>query len=497
MAGIGFELKKLFTARTAAGHLKAYSYSALITAGPFALLTVMVLLVQTMFYTFKVPLEENYIFTGAIVYAFVFSQILSSGFVMVLTRYLADCLSVGRYYDIAASCLGMSAILAVLGSIMSAVFYWDKPLDFLTKLLAYLFFLQLLIIWVETVYLSAVQRYKRLLLSYGAGVSLAVVLSAVFLTQGQVSLSASQSALLALNIGMMVTVASFFLCIALQFGLPQQAMHFAFLPYFERHWRLFGVSLGYTLGLFLPNIIIWFGPWGVRIAGTYLYAPNYDVLTFYAFLTILPLMIMFVVKAETRFYTQYAKYFRMITQKGNFREIDDARRNLLHTLWFELLHIFEFQFVFTMIALSMSNYLLTWGNITNDMVNMFNVLLFAAFFTGAQQVVCVLLLYFDCQQEVLKINICYVVSSLVFGLLGLLVFGPKSYGFTFFLAALIAFLLALWRLQHFSRRINYFIFCSQPVFYNPPHGPLTRLVQKLYGDRYVNLELAGEEHETT
>ena len=43
MAGVGFELKRLFRARTATGHLKAYSYSAIVTTGPFALLTSMVL----------------------------------------------------------------------------------------------------------------------------------------------------------------------------------------------------------------------------------------------------------------------------------------------------------------------------------------------------------------------------------------------------------------------------------------------------------------------
>ena len=48
MAGIGFELKKLFNGRTAGGYLKAYSYSAVITAGPFALMTGMVLAIQVM-----------------------------------------------------------------------------------------------------------------------------------------------------------------------------------------------------------------------------------------------------------------------------------------------------------------------------------------------------------------------------------------------------------------------------------------------------------------
>ena len=46
MAGIGFELKNLFNHRTAAGYLKAYSYSAVVTAGPFAMMTGMVLAIQ-------------------------------------------------------------------------------------------------------------------------------------------------------------------------------------------------------------------------------------------------------------------------------------------------------------------------------------------------------------------------------------------------------------------------------------------------------------------
>ena len=49
MAGVGFELKRLFRARTAAGHIKAYSYSAIVTPGPFALLTSMVLAIQMLF----------------------------------------------------------------------------------------------------------------------------------------------------------------------------------------------------------------------------------------------------------------------------------------------------------------------------------------------------------------------------------------------------------------------------------------------------------------
>ena len=93
MAGVGFELKRLFRARTAAGHIKAYSYSAIVTTGPFALLTSMVLAIQMLFQIYDAGLDESAVFLGAVVYSFVFSQLLSCGFTIVLTRYLADCIT--------------------------------------------------------------------------------------------------------------------------------------------------------------------------------------------------------------------------------------------------------------------------------------------------------------------------------------------------------------------------------------------------------------------
>ena len=76
MAGVGFELKKLFTARTAAGHIKAYTYSAIITAGPFALMTGMVMAVQLLFGYYGISAEASRIFVASVVYAFVMSSLL-------------------------------------------------------------------------------------------------------------------------------------------------------------------------------------------------------------------------------------------------------------------------------------------------------------------------------------------------------------------------------------------------------------------------------------
>ena len=58
MAGVGFELKRLFQAHTATGHIKAYSYSAIVTTGPFVLLAGMVLAIQMLFQTYGAGADE-------------------------------------------------------------------------------------------------------------------------------------------------------------------------------------------------------------------------------------------------------------------------------------------------------------------------------------------------------------------------------------------------------------------------------------------------------
>ncbi|WP_313992999.1 exopolysaccharide Pel transporter PelG [uncultured Selenomonas sp.] len=485
MAGVGFELKRLFQARTAAGHIKAYSYSAIVTTGPFALLTSMVLAIQMLFQLYGADADESAVFLGAVVYAFVFSQLLSCGFTIVLTRYLADCITVQHYRDVTPSLFGMSAILLGLGAIASLLFFWDKPLAPQLKLLAHLFFSLLLLVWTGSVYLTAVKKFKYLILGYLAGVLISLGIAACLL-QGA-WLAPAASALLAMDAGMGVLVVFFFLYITSRFGLPRDGMLFAFLPYLGRHGRLFIGAQGYTLGLFLPNIILWHGPWGVCIHDTFLYAPRYDVVVFYALLSILPLTTMFVVKVETHFYERYAQYFTAITRGGNLHMIEDARKDLLYVMWFELRQAFEFQFVFTLVFLAFGNYVLSFAGLDYNSVNMFNVMLFAAFFAGALQVLMIMLEYFDFQSGVWRIGAIAALANLVFGI-GSLYLGEKTYGFGFFLATALALAYSVWTLMRFGRGINYYVFCAQPVFYQADAGIFFTIAHWLYGDALPDLE---------
>ncbi len=479
MAGIGFELKKLFNDRSASGYVKAYSYSAIVTAGPFALMTGMVLAIQLMFRLYEVDYTELQLYTASVIYPFVFSNIVASGFVLVITRYLADQLYTGNHRDIIASLYGILSLVLAVGAILAGAFLWDKPLDLLTKLCTYTFYLELLIIWIQGTYLTAVKDYRGLLYTYAGGVGLSILLT--FLVIKTQIMAPATGALLAMNIGDACIIMMFFFYIRRYFGGRASGRNFLFLPYFEQHKRLFGIGLFYILSVYLPNFIIWQGTFAVDVVSTYTYAPMYDVATFYAFLSIVPVMMMFVVSMELHFYEKYAAYFSYITDKGNFKEIEDAREDLLHAVWFELRNIMEFQLVFTLIFLALGNYFLPLAGLSYASLDLYNLIVLGAFFTGIVQVIYTLLLYFEDQFGVLLIVGVFFAANFVFGLLGFF-WGEQTYGFTFFLAAALAFLVSLWRLDYFCRRINYYVFCSRPVFFRPPSGPLARITAWLYED---------------
>ncbi len=480
MAGIGFELKKLFDRRTLTGHAMAYGYSTIITAGPFALLTSMVLAIQLLFGSYGISLEESQLYVGSVVYTFVFSQLVSCGFAIVITRYLADCLYEGEYDNITTSCYGIILLVQVVGALLALAFYWDKPLPLHLKVITYIFFMEMIAMWLQMTYLTALKDYKTIFVNYISSALVSIGLAWLNLQLGL--LEPVVGTLLAMCIGTGGLVMGFMVQITRYFGFPADGMNFEFLPYFEKHSRLFGIMLCYTLSLYLANFIIWQGDWGISVSETYILSPRYDVITFYAFLSILPIMIMFVVSMELKFYEQYAIYFTYITQKGNFQEVDDSRKDLLHTLWTEFKNIMEFQLVFSLMFLAAGSYVLSLGGVSYQDINIYRVLVLGAFFCGTLQVIYTLLLYLEDQHGAMVITGSFLLANLVLGVAGYML-GEISYGFTFFLSAVIACGVAIWRLQYFCQRINYYVFCSRPVFLEAPHGVFAKIAAWLYGKR--------------
>lgn len=151
----------------------------------------------------------------------------------------------------------------------------------------------------------------------------------------------------------------------------------------------------------------------------------------------------------------------------------------------------EFQFLFTLLFLAFGSALLSWANIPGNEINMFDVLLFAVFFTGVMQILYILLTYFDLQMAALRTGLAFGILNLAAGLFGLFIGGPDSYGFTFFIAAALTLVIAWVELSRFTSHMSYYVYCAQPIFYQPPHGPLTRFAQKISRGKIIDLLQLG------
>lgn len=476
MAGIGFELKKLFKNKGFLNNIRALVYTSVVTVGPQLLCITMVTALEIIVSMLNIAYTEKEIFLASTLYAFVFSQILTSGFSMLVTRYISDKLYSKEYNKILPSLYGIIAICLILGSITGIIFFAGKTIRFSIKLSTYVLFMELIIMWLETVYLSALKDYLKIVESYLLGMITASTSVVILLYFKR--FSSSEALLLSLDIGIFFII-TFLVGNIQSFFRTSDKKYFEFIKYIDKYSSLFFISFFYTLGMYVHNFIYWGSPLGRIVANTYIFAPAYDVPTFYAMLTILPASIMFVISVETAFYDRYKDYYSQITMGGNLKDIIQAKKSMLTILWQEIFHLMEVQLFFTIFFVILGYCFLPYIGMTQASIDIFVILTFAAYCTVSMLIILLIELYFENRKEALIIAAAFLFTNILFTLISLIL-GENYYGLGFLAAALISLAVGLIDLKKFLDDIDYITFCSQPIIYKEKKGLFTYLVNKIY-----------------
>jgi uncharacterized membrane protein len=258
--------------------------------------------------------------------------------------------------------------------------------------------------------------------------------------------------------------------------------YFYFLTYFDKYYSLFFMSFFYTLGLYIHNFLFWGSSLGVKISSTYIYAPTYDVPSFYAFLSVMPSMVVFVVSLETSFYEKYRTYYSLITGRGTYADIENARKSMSWVLWSEIRNVMELQIFFSLIFIVAGFYFLPSIGISALSFDIFLLLVIGAYCNIILLVIILILLYFEDRRGALFISATFLISNAVFTL-GSLYMGERAYGFGFFAAAFFSLIAALIELRVYLKNINYHTFCGQPVIQKEQIGLFGKFTRLLYRDR--------------
>ena len=474
MAGIGFELKKLFDKKGVFATSKAYGYASFVCAGPMLLGYILLLACSIFADLSGTPRHEREEMVAMLTMDLLSSLIFSSIPNMVSTRFCADNIYKKEYNLLIPSFYGSSWMTLVLGGILYGLFLFFSGTNLLFKVINFTLFMTLIVVWTEIGYLNMLKDYKVIVMFFASGVAAALILSAVFLFLFHTPPVAT--ILISVTIGYMIMCVGNFVVIYHYF--PEgKGSTFRYLQWFDEVPQLLPTGLLVTLGLFGHLLVMWWvSPLGVQVQGSFYGAPTYDVPAIFAFFSILITTVMFTTSVETQFYPHYREYFSLFNDGGSIRNIDEAEKTMVKVLAREMGYLCLKQVFSTLgfiIFGTMILPLLPLG-FTTEMLRIFRVLCVGYAFYALGNSLMLMSQYFSDMKGAMYGAIIFSSTTIGFSLIQAL-FIPRYYGFGFLLGSLIFCLFALFRLFTFLRNIKYNILSRQPVIVNKKRKLLTVL----------------------
>lgn len=497
MAGIGFTLKKIFKEETFTQRTKAYLYSSLVAAGPWiaAVLTVNALIFLSQ-WILKSSAQRD-LFMGTIVYTFVFSQILTAPWQLVVTRYISDKLYLKTYEFIKPSAVGLTKIVGFTNLTVALLFYFNKPLPLAYKIMAIALFTILSLIWIIMVYLSAAKDYALIAKAYIVGGIITLILG-VFFSNYPIpfpEFQAGSNMLFSYLTGMIFTLVILAYTFFGNFKYGNN-LQFDFLRALDKYPSLFMVGLFYTMGLWIDDILMWFSFVGVNIYRTYLYAPLYDNAIFLAYLTIIPTMVLFIVSIETEFYDTYKKYYSLTNGGGTYKQILLANKEMRRSLIRQVVYAFEIQALLSITIILLSPQLFFLLGVPIIVRQIFQLCAVGALFNIFVFVITLVMLYFEARARAVIITACFFLTNLLFTLF-FIPFGLEYYGYGFMISSVVTFIFAVAVALQYLNHVDYVTFGKQPLFSYKKTYFFTWLAKRLNArmERKVEMDLNEVEYD--
>lgn len=458
MAGIGFELRRLFGQQGLLNSFRAYAYSSMTTVGPMILCMGTIVFMQRFMISEGSPYLERQLFLATVVYCFIFSVLITGGLSMIVTRYISDMIYLKKFEHLLSSYYGAIAVALPVGSLVAWLFLRKVSAGIGYKAAAYLFFSELIIIWLQSVHLSALKDYKRIVRNFCFGVVIAIAGSWLLLKYTPYKSAAA--VLTMMDIGFMTIVLLTAYHFEQKFPRKFSRVYFDFFAYFGKYPSLFFIGTFFYSGVYVHSFVYWLGSYSERIGSQYVISPFYDLPVFYAYLTVVPTLVTFVVSVETSFYDKFRGYYDKILNGGTLLEITRAKWDMQRTLMQEVSFMMEVQLLFTVVSLALGIKLLPMLGFSIAQLYTFNILVLGYFLFIMAFIIMLIMLYFDDRRGVLAVSSLFVALNAGFTYWSM---NAEYHGLGIFIAAFVTLLCALARLILYIRNIDYYTFCAQPI----------------------------------
>jgi len=450
MAGISFELRKVLRERTLGSIVKAYGYSAVLSAGPYL---ISILTLALSFYVLRqfVSSDKIVIQFGVIVtYLTAFSLILTGFSQLMITRFLADRIFEKKYEVVLPNLIGnmfLNMILAfVISLIFSVIFFKEQGAVFIA--LYVLIFTIMCGLWIVNVVLSGFKSYKFIVFSFAAA----------YITFFLLALYMARYDLVGLMFSFFVGQAVLFFLLLGYFIRTHYSDKIISFDFFDRHKIYISLIFSgffYNLGIWIDKFIFWFYPdTSIQVLGPIRASIVYDIPMFLAYIAIAPGMAVFFLKLEAEFADYYDRYYRAVREGATLNKIYHFGDDMIlsaRSVIFDTLRIQGIVFVFFLIFDAL---LFKIFKLSLLYIPLFHVLMVGTYLQLIFMTLLAILNYFDRRKEVLYLSVLFAVSNAVFTYISILL-GPYFYGYGYVLSLFISDLLAIILLRRFLDEVHY------------------------------------------
>ena len=456
MAGIGFRLKKLIADESVSGWLRAHLYGAVVSSGPW-LLSVFTLAALSVLAREVLRSPALEIFRSTVIYSYTVSLITTGAAHMVVTRYLADSLWLGHAGALVATFRWTIGATALSHALLAAPFYLLCPdLNAADRVFGVLLFVVVASTWMTMIFLGAAQDYASVVLAFFVGNMGS--LGAALLLGHWVGGSGYLAGFL---VGQ--TAIFFVLAARVEREFPGESSIDAreLLGAFRRYPELVWAGVLYNAAIAVDRVLFWASPLGWRVGGWF-FASSYDAPLFFAYVSVVPSLALFLVSIETSFYDRYREYYGAVTRHGTLRQVLDAKRAMGAALRDGLRILLLVQAPITMVGMLIAPWLAALVGLSHLQVSTLRAALVGAGLHALALFASIVLLYFDRRRAAVEVAGVFFAGNALLTL-GTILLGPAYSGFGYALAALAACAWGYRRIEQTFDDLEYLTFASQPM----------------------------------
>ncbi len=453
MAGIGFELRKLIRKDTLLSLLKAYAFAGLISSGPWVLSILGMLLIGFLAVSTRGSDLAVVQFQVTVTNIIGLSLVLTGGFQLAFTRFVADRLFEKKADIVFGNYLAVLLVVTAMGIllIVPAAFLFFQDTSLLYKLLLLGCFVTVSCIWISTVFLSGLKEYVAIVGLYGLGYAVATIAAALLKGGGLEGL------LTGFLIGQVVLLVGMHCLIARNFNIASKVSFLAFDKKL-RYPTLFWIGVLYNLGAWIDKVIFWYWPsTSTPIIGILRSSVVYDLPVFLAYLSIIPGMAIFLVRIETDFVEFYDGFYNAVREGGSLETIEKHRNSMVETIRTGLLEILKIQTIAILLFVVAGAAVLRFIGISELYVPLLTIQSVAAGLQVLFLSILTVYFYLDERRTVLMLCILFVLSNASLTFISLRL-GPAYYGYGFAISLLISVVAGVKALEKSMAELEYTTF---------------------------------------